>query len=296
MRSYEEKFVEGAVARGVERTVAERVFSQIVGFSGFGFPKSHSAAFGLLAYQSTWLRVHYGAEFLCSLLNEQPMGFYPPDALVHESQRRGIEVLPPCVARSAAECTVELPAVRLGLGYVNGVREAEVRRLVEERERNGGLARGGGPGLALGRLVPTRSPGWPGRARATRCSRARCWRGGDGRCGCWGWRRRRRDRRRAPSSPCRSRPATRPELRELGLWERMLADYGSTGVTLREHPLELMRPGPRTSGYASSADLERLATAAGSRWPASWWPASGRPPPRASPSCCSRTSTARSTW
>ena len=62
---------------------------QIVGFSGFGFPKAHSAAFGLLAYQSTWLRVHYHPEFLCALLNEQPMGFYPPDSLVHEAQRWG---------------------------------------------------------------------------------------------------------------------------------------------------------------------------------------------------------------
>ena len=118
--------------------VAERVYSQIVGFSGFGFPKAHSAAFGLLAYQSTWLRVHYGAEFLCALLNEQPMGFYPPDALVHEAQRRGLVVLPPCVVASDVECCVEwLPegplAVRIGLGYVNGVVEREVRALVGER-------------------------------------------------------------------------------------------------------------------------------------------------------------------
>ena len=106
--------------------VAERVFEQIRGFSGFGFPKAHAVAFGLLAYQSTWLRVHYGPEFLCSLLNEQPMGFYPPDALVHEAQRRGFEVRPPDVNRSEVECTVEvsggggLPAplaVRIGLGY-----------------------------------------------------------------------------------------------------------------------------------------------------------------------------------
>ena len=107
MRSYEEKFVAGAVERGAEREVAERVYGQIVGFSGFGFPKSHSAAFGLLAYQSTWLRVHYGPEFLAALLNEQPMGFYPPDSLVHEAQRRGMEILPPCVERSGAECHVE---------------------------------------------------------------------------------------------------------------------------------------------------------------------------------------------
>ncbi len=61
----------------------------VEGFAGFGFPKAHSAAFGLLAYQSTWLRVHYGAEFLCALLNEQPMGFYAPDSLVHEAENRG---------------------------------------------------------------------------------------------------------------------------------------------------------------------------------------------------------------
>ncbi len=164
MRSYEEKFVAGGVANGASEETARRVYDQIVGFSGFGFPKAHSAAFGLLAYQSTWLRVHYGPEFLCSLLNEQPMGFYPPDALAHEAQRRGISVLPPCVVAGSAECSVEsaagpvsgksfpcspsraarakpLPsppaeaalAVRLGLGYVSGVRAEEVRSLVEHR-------------------------------------------------------------------------------------------------------------------------------------------------------------------
>ncbi len=92
-------FVEGAIARwdDVDEDLAERVFTMIVGFSGFGFPKAHGAAFGLLAYQSTWLRVHYGPEFLAALLDEQPMGFYPPDALVHEAQRRGIPVEPPDV-------------------------------------------------------------------------------------------------------------------------------------------------------------------------------------------------------
>ena len=74
---------------GVDLETAERVFAKVKGFSGFGFPKSHAAAFGLLAYQSTWLRVHYGPEFLCALLNEQPMGFYPPDALVHEATAAG---------------------------------------------------------------------------------------------------------------------------------------------------------------------------------------------------------------
>ena len=92
IEEHHEHFVAGAGERGVPPEVAERVWQQIQGFSGFGFPKAHSAAFGLLAYQSAWLRVHRGPEFLCALLNEQPMGFYPPDSLVHEAQRRGIRI------------------------------------------------------------------------------------------------------------------------------------------------------------------------------------------------------------
>jgi error-prone DNA polymerase len=140
LRAYRGRFVEGAVAEGVGREVAERVFDQIKGFSGFGFPKSHAAAFGLLAYQSTWLRVHYGPEFLCALLNEQPMGFYPPDALVHEAQRRGIGVLGVDVNASEVECRVEQAArlsVRIGLGYVKGLSEADARAIVTERSQRG---------------------------------------------------------------------------------------------------------------------------------------------------------------
>ena len=115
--------------------VAERILKQIVGFSGFGFPKAHSAAFGLLAYQSAWLRVYYGPQFLCGLLNEQPMGFYPPDALVHEAQRRGVEVCRRVSPRSAARQPRRGTApIRMGLGYVTGVKEAEVRAMVAERD------------------------------------------------------------------------------------------------------------------------------------------------------------------
>ena len=128
-------------AHGVPAATAERVWAQIQGFSGFGFPKAHSAAFGLLAYQSAWLRVHRGPEFLCALLNEQPMGFYPPDALVHEAQRRGVRLAGPDANRSQVLCHVERErgglTVRIGLGYVKGVREEEMRSLVSERERGG---------------------------------------------------------------------------------------------------------------------------------------------------------------
>ena len=248
IRSYEEKFVAGADA---PREVAERVWRQIVGFSGFGFPKAHSAAFGLLAYQSTWLRVHYGPEFLCALLNEQPMGFYPPDALVHEAQRREIEVLPPCVARSSADCTVEGEAVRIGLGYVNGAREREVKVLAANgpyRSCGDLAARSGASAETLARLA------WAGACDELADGPV------EGR------------RRRAlwllgvavPSTPVEGGeqlalpldPHGAPELPELGSWDRMLADYGSTGVTLHEHPLELLRP-TLDERYVTSAGLER---------------------------------------
>ncbi|HWQ25134.1 MAG TPA: DNA polymerase III subunit alpha, partial [Gaiellaceae bacterium] len=77
LEAYRSRFVAGAAERGVDAGTADRVFDKLVGFSGFGFPKAHAAAFGLLAYQSQWLRRYYPAEFLCALLNAQPMGFYP---------------------------------------------------------------------------------------------------------------------------------------------------------------------------------------------------------------------------
>jgi error-prone DNA polymerase len=256
MRAYEAKFVEGAMANGASLDSARRVYGQIVGFSGFGFPKAHSAAFGLLAYQSTWLRVHHGAEFLCALLNEQPMGFYPPDSLVHEAQRRGIAVLPPCVLSSGAECSVEWVAdalaVRIGLGYVAGVAKEDVAEVVEERER-------GGPFRTIAELA--------GRCGAQRDALERlAWAGacdalvqGGRRQALW---------LLGVSAPGVTvaggtqlalpvEPGEAPELRELTPWERLIADYGSTKVTLHEHPMELMRP-DLGAGLVTSADLNRL--------------------------------------
>src|SRR5205807_2532051 len=137
LEAYRGRFVEGALGNGVDEETANRIYDKLVGFSGFGFPKSHAAAFGLLAYQSAWLRHHYPAEFLCALLNAQPMGFYPPASLVRDAQRRGVEVLPPEVNRSAANATMEEGAVRLGLAQVRALGEDEAQALVAERERGG---------------------------------------------------------------------------------------------------------------------------------------------------------------
>src|SRR5207342_3837488 len=112
----------------------EMVFQKLNGFASFGFPKSHAAAFGLLAYQSAWLRHHYPREFLCALLNEQPMGFYPPASLVRDAQRRGVEVRPPDVNRSEVECSLEQESVRMGLRYVKSVGEDDAEAVVAERQ------------------------------------------------------------------------------------------------------------------------------------------------------------------
>ena len=146
IEAYRERFYHGSAARGVEREIAERVFEKLLGFASFGFPKSHAAAFGLLAYQSAWLRHRYPAEFLCALLNAQPMGFYPPASLVRDGQRRGVEVLPPDVNTSGATCALERGGVRVGLAYVKGVGEEQARALVDEREVSGHLPHGAGSG------------------------------------------------------------------------------------------------------------------------------------------------------
>src|SRR4051794_432422 len=274
--AYKDKFVAGAMSRGASLEVAERVFEQIHGFSGFGFPKAHAVAFGLLAYQSTWLRVHYGPEFLCSLLNEQPMGFYPPDALVHEAQRRGIEVRTPDIGRSDVECTVEGAAVRIGLAYITGLRSEEARVLVDERER-------GGPYADLADLASRSGMGPDGLERLAWAGACEGIGGGDElrrrqdlwQLGVANGARRLPVKRAGSQAPATDGPASNgadphiqlslplpipapPTLRELDSWERLLTDYSSTGMAIAEHPMALIRPGLE-NGIATSADLDRLA-------------------------------------
>ncbi len=268
IEAYHQRFLDGAAAtHGVDAETAERVYTMIVGFSGFGFPKAHGAAFGLLAYQSTWLRVHYGPEFLCGLLNEQPMGFYAPDTLAHEAQRRGIELAPADVNASEVECTVEElgpPArVRIGLGYVLGVRADEVEALVEARRARGPFrsladlasrAGAGRPALeklawagacdALAVAVGNGSPAAGGHARRTAL-----WQLGVAAPG-----------ERLPSGTQLSLPLevpAAPALRALDPWEGMVADYATTGLTLGPHPLALLRPN-LPAGTVTCQDLERL--------------------------------------
>lgn len=137
MLKLEQQFLQGAVTKGVDRETAQLVFKKLSGFAEYGFPKSHAAAFAVLAYQSSWLKCHYPAEFVCALLNNQPMGFYPPHVLTNDAKRHNVRILPPDVNESAVKCTVRGNAVRIGLGYVAEVGKDLGAQLVAEREANG---------------------------------------------------------------------------------------------------------------------------------------------------------------
>jgi error-prone DNA polymerase len=304
LQSYRERFIEGALRRAgadgscrptdrrsasgpvapPDRQTAERVWGMVEGFAGFGFPKAHSAAFGLLAYQSTWLRVHYGAEFLCALLNEQPMGFYAPDSLVHEAENRGIAVRGLDVNASQVQCTVQRGGVRLGLGYIKDVASAEMHALVAERERNGPFASLGElAGRAGCRRRTLEQLAWSGACDGLVAGGDTQMGAGDGggqagrRAALW---------QLGVASPAETvgRAGARdgsgaslgestqlalpfelpapPRLRPLGRWQRLIADYSTSGVTIGEHALEILRGRLSVPMLATSAQLQRLPSGA----------------------------------
>ncbi|MDE2664456.1 MAG: DNA polymerase III subunit alpha [Gemmatimonadota bacterium] len=133
-------FRDGAAAKGVDGPTAKKVFEQVVAFSEFGFPKSHAVAFGLLAYQSAWLRDRYPPEYYVGLFNNQPMGFYSLDAIGRDARRHGVGVRLPDLNVSEVACTAEEGDVRIGLGMVRdwGAEAAEL--VVAERGRDGPFA------------------------------------------------------------------------------------------------------------------------------------------------------------
>jgi error-prone DNA polymerase len=233
IEAWRPRFVAGALANGIDEQTAHVIYDKLCGFAGFGFPKSHAAAFALLGYQSAWLRRYFPGEFLCALLNAQPMGFYPPSSLVRDAQRRGVEVRPPHVNRSLAECTIEEGAVRVGLGYVQSVGEAEAKGVeaAQPYADLGDLARRAQVHVdVLEALVaagacdewgPRRELLW----RLGVTARGETVTGGNRQLA-------------LPLEPT----AEIPELPEQTPWERMLADYKHTSLSVGVHPLELLRP------------------------------------------------------
>jgi error-prone DNA polymerase len=239
IESHRERFLAGAMQRSVSPEIAEAVFQKLLGFASFGFPKSHAAAFALLAYQSAWLRHHYPAEFLCALLNAQPMGFYPPSSLVRDGERRGVKVRTPDINLSNVHCVLEKTSVRVGLGFIRGIGEESAAQLVAEREV-------AGPFTSVHDLAQ-RAPLSRAEFDALAVS---------GACDLFGWPRRQLLWRLglAPRSVSAGEggearqlvlpiePTTEiPELPDETVWERVLSDYRSIGLSTGQHPIELLR-------------------------------------------------------
>ncbi|TXS96422.1 DNA polymerase III subunit alpha [Parahaliea maris] len=138
---FEQQLTRGMIERGYDEDFAQRLFKQIRGFAGYGFPESHSASFALLAYVSAWLKRHHPAAFFAGLLNSQPMGFYSPSQLVQDARRHGVNVLPVDVNHSlwdhqllSAEGSNQ-PPLRLGLRLVKGLSVEGAQRLVAARRQ-----------------------------------------------------------------------------------------------------------------------------------------------------------------
>jgi error-prone DNA polymerase len=134
LQAFEQRLVEGMSARGYDEAFARQIYQQILGFGEYGFPESHSASFALLVYVSSWLKHYEPAAFCGALLNSQPMGFYAPAQLVGDARRHGVDVRPPDVTISDWDCALEgTAALRLGLRLVRGLTEAGAKRIVDAR-------------------------------------------------------------------------------------------------------------------------------------------------------------------
>jgi error-prone DNA polymerase len=146
-----QKLVDGMLSRGYKFEFAESIYKQIEGFGSYGFPESHAASFALLAYYSAWVKCHYPAAFCCALLNSQPMGFYSPSQLTQDARRNGVTVLPVNINESAFDCllvnesakwqgtagfkNVTSQKMRLGFRMVKGLGNATAERIVSERDK-----------------------------------------------------------------------------------------------------------------------------------------------------------------
>ncbi len=244
-------FAAGTAERGVPEHVARTVFEQIIAFSAFGFPKSHAAAFALLAYQSAWLRRHHPAAFLCALLMEQPMGFYPPASLIRDAEHRQVQVLPIDINQSHVEARCAgLRAVRLGLHQIVGLSAGEAEQIIEEREQHGSFR--DVRNLANRLDLST--------AQLQRLVAA-------GACDGFGVRRQLLWELGLATRPMGS-PTGRQLAFELSLgeapttlpvpsaWELLVSDYATMGVSVRTHPIAQLRAG--LSNTIDSRQLHEL--------------------------------------
>ncbi|OOQ62284.1 error-prone DNA polymerase [Mucilaginibacter pedocola] len=237
LKHYEDKMVSGMTARGYDEDFSRRVFKQLQGFEGYGFPESHAASFALLVYISSWLKYHYPDVFCAALLNSQPMGFYQPAQIVRDAREHNVQVLPVDVNYSDWDNTLETKgngkqhAVRLGFRQVKGLKEDDMTLLVAMRNPEythiDQLRSAGIPEAALEKLAD---------ADAFRSL------GADRRMALW------------EVSALADRPIglfdgqlsetaleTLPDLPAMTRGEHVVQDYISTGLSLKDHPVGLLR-------------------------------------------------------
>lgn len=248
---FEARLKGGMKANGYSDEFANRIYEQVKGFGDYGFPESHAYSFALLAYKSSWLKCHEPACFLAAMLNSQPMGFYGPSQLIQDAQRHGVGVLPPDVSSSDWDSTLEgdlsAPAVRLGLRLVGGLREEAARRIPEARAQ--------GPfadteDLALRARLDVQDLAALAAGDALRSL------AGHRRQQVWEAAARRRAPELLQQAPIREEPLVLPPAHE---GEEIVFDYASMGLSLRRHPLALLRPRLARMKYLNAVQLGRLA-------------------------------------
>ncbi|MFX1679931.1 error-prone DNA polymerase [Mitsuaria sp. CC2] len=247
---YEPRIISGMLERGYTEPFAKNVFEQMKGFSSYGFPESHAASFALLVYASCWVKKHHPAEFLAAMLNSQPLGFYSPSQLVQDARRAGVEVRPADVLHSNWDCTLENiehhPAVRLGLRLVQGLKEESAKRIstarqtvyfesAEELARVAELEQHEMRQLAAADALRSLS----GHRRQQVWDAAAL--------------------RRAPQL-LRQAPVDEPvlDLVPAAEGEEVIWDYRAMGLTLRSHPLALLRPLLAKRNLCTAKDLAAM--------------------------------------
>ena len=258
---FQGKLIDGMLGNGYSREFAERIFKQILGFGEYGFPESHAYSFALLAYASSWLKCHEPECFVAAMLNSQPMGFYSPSQLVQDGKRHGIEFRPPDVSHSDWDCTLEMgsdsnsfgdssaqarPAVRLGLRMVGTLSEKGGQRVVEARREAPFTST---EDLALRAQLDVKD------LNALAAGDALLSLSGHRRQQVWDAAAQRGKPELLQDAPINEEALSLPVAPE---GEEIVFDYASLGLTLRRHPLALLRPRLARMKLQSAAQLHDL--------------------------------------
>ena len=245
LEHFEQKLLAGMAANGLPEAFARRIIAQIQGFGEYGFPESHAASFALLVYASAWLKRHHPAAFLCGLLNSQPMGFYSPSLLIQDARRHGVAVLPPDVNASDRDSCIDADgAVRLGLREIGGLSRAVAERVAVDRQKRpfSSVA-----DLAARSRLQRRDLDLLAAADALRSL------AGHRRQAAWA----------ATAAAVQGDlfdglppPETASDLPSPSAGENLVADYRSLGLTLRRHPLTLLRQRLTERRFVTAAALK----------------------------------------